>query len=286
MWFHRLTSAKEQKDWVTAPPRPAMSVPGLAETMDSTVEIIADTNRSTRRQPATIGRVDGVPFQSEGPQGHRERMRDRLLDRGADGIADYELIEMLLFFVQPNGDTKPLAKRLINRFGSYSSVLCAPVKDLEKVHGVSRHSIAAIKLMHAGAVRLARAEVLNRQIVGNWTQLMNYLQAAMARECVEQFRVLFLDTKNQLIADEVQSRGTINHTPVYPREVACRALELRAAALILVHNHPSGDPTPSVADVEMTTNIQRVLQSLGILLYDHVIVGNGESMSMMKEGFI
>ncbi len=269
-----------------APPRPATSVPGFAETAARAAEFIADAQRSAARAPALPEGADQSPFPSEGPHGHRERMRDRLLDRGADGLADYELIEMLLFFAQPKGDTKPVAKRLMNRFGSYSGVLCAPVRDLEEVRGVGRHSIAALKLVHAGAVRLARAEVMNRQILGNWDQLMDYLHTAMARERVEQFRVLFLDTKNQLIADEVQGRGTINHTPVYPREVTRRALELHAAALILVHNHPSGDPTPSMADIEMTTQMQRVLQSLGISLHDHIIVGNGRWTSLKKEGFI
>jgi DNA repair protein RadC len=226
------------------------------------------------------------PFASEGPHGHRDRMHDRLLERGADGLADYELVEMLLFFAQAKGDTKPVAKRLINRFGSYSSVLCATPKDLQKVQGVDRHSIAAIKLAHAGAVRLARAQLLNRTILGNWDRLIDYLMAAMARERIEQFRILFLDAKNELIADEVHGRGTINHTPVYPREVARRALELYAAALIFVHNHPSGDPTPSMADIEMTEQMQRVLQSLGISLHDHIIVGDGRWTSLKKEGFI
>jgi DNA repair protein RadC len=275
-----------QQDWTPAPPRPSTSVPGFAETVARAAEFIADAEHAAARLPAVARNSDETPFPSEGPHGHRERMRDRLLERGADGLADYELIEMLLFFAQPKGDTKPVAKRLINRFGSYSGVLCAPVLDLEEVRGVGRHSIAAIKLVHAGAVRLARAEVMNRLVLGNWDQLMNYLQAAMARERVEQFRVLFLDTKNQLIADEVQGRGTINHTPVYPREVTRRALELHAAALILVHNHPSGDPTPSMADIEMTTQMQRVLQSLGISLHDHIIVGNGRWTSLKKEGFI
>jgi len=286
VWWPRSKPVSEQQVWVQAPPRPATSVPGFAETAARAAEFIADAQRSPARAPALPEPADQSVFPSEGPHGHRERMRDRLLDRGADGLADYELIEMLLFFAQPKGDTKPVAKRLINRFGSYSGVLCAPVRDLEEVRGVGRHSIAALKLVHAGAVRLARAEVMNRQILGNWDQLMDYLQTAMARERVEQFRVLFLDTKNQLIADEVQGRGTINHTPVYPREVTRRALELHAAALILVHNHPSGDPTPSMADIEMTTQMQRVLQSLGISLHDHIIVGNGRWTSLKKEGFI
>jgi len=276
-----------QQDWTPAPPYPSTAPAGFAETAVRAAEFIADAGQVAARGASATDKIDQLAFPSEGPTGHRARMRDRLLDRGADGLADYELLEMLLFFAQPKrSDTKPIAKRLINRFGSYAGVLCAPARDLVEVEGIGRFSIAALKLVHAGAVRLARAEVMNRLVLGNWDQLMNYLHAAMARERVEQFRVLFLDTKNQLIADEVQGRGTINHTPVYPREVTRRALELHAAALILVHNHPSGDPTPSMADIEMTTQMQRVLQSLGISLYDHVIVGNGRWTSLKKEGFI
>jgi DNA repair protein RadC len=226
------------------------------------------------------------PFQSEGPHGHRDRMRDRLLDRGADSLADYELLEMLLFFAQPKGDTKPLAKRLINQFGSYANVIAAAPSDLEKISGVGRFSIAALKLVHGAAIRLARAELQSQPVFGTWEPLMDYLNAAMAREKVEHFRVLYLDTKNRLIADELQGRGTINHTPVYPREVAKRALELSAAALIIAHNHPSGDPTPSTDDVKMTMELDKLLRSLSVALHDHVIVGNGRWTSFRKEGFL
>jgi DNA repair protein RadC len=265
---------------------PATFVAGFAEQANRAAEFIADADRHRSTKPASAETGGSEPFPSEGPRGHRARMRDRLLDRGGDSLADYELVEMLLFFAQPKVDTKPVAKRLINRFGSYTRVLTAPTKDLEEVEGIGRFSIAALKLVHASAVRLARAEVMNRAVLSNWDQLMDYLNSAMARERVEQFRVLFLDTKNQLIADEVQGRGTINHTPVYPREVTRRALELHAAALILVHNHPSGDPTPSMADIDMTAEMQRVLQSLGISLHDHIIVGNGRWTSLKKQGFI
>jgi DNA repair protein RadC len=288
LWCSRLVPRTQERD--QAPLPPSTPVTGFAETVRRVVDFNADAEPSPVRAPAVIDATPAGsvsrPFPSEGPHGHRERMRDRLLERGPEGLADYELVEMLLFFAQAKGDTKPVAKRLINRFGSYSGVLCAPPKDLEKVHGVGRHSIAAIKLAHAGAVRLARAEVMNRAILGNWDQLMDYLMTAMARERIEQFRILFLDTKNQLIADELQGRGTINHTPVYPREVVRRALELYAAALILVHNHPSGDPTPSIADIEMTGQMQRILQSLDISLHDHIIIGNGRWTSLKKEGFI
>ena len=283
-WRHKAEPADDV--WAQAPLQLNTSVPGFAETASRAAEFIADAQRTPDRVSAPRDGSGAAVFPGEGPAGHRARMRDRLLDRGADSLADYELLEMLLFFAQPKGDTKPLAKRLINRFGSYAGVLSAPVKDLEEVAGVGRFSIAAIRLVYAGALRLARAEVMNRPVLGNWTQLTDYLNAAMARERVEQFRILFLDTKNQLVADEVQGRGTINHTPVYPREVTRRALELHAAALILVHNHPSGDPTPSMADIEMTGQIQRILQSLGISLHDHIIIGNGRWISLKKEGFL
>jgi len=264
-------------------------VPGFSESLARAAEYIGDS--VAIRNPGAAGSGDSVvaeakPFASEGPHGHRQRMRDRLLDRGPDSLADYELLEMLLFFAQPKGDTKPVAKRLINRFGSYANALSARPDDLEKVDGIGRTTAAALKLVHGAAVRLARAELKDQPVLGNWDQLMDYLNAAMAREKVEQFRILFLDTKNRLIADELQSRGTINHTPVYPREVARRALELHAAALILAHNHPIGDPTPSVADLDMTMEMQRMLKSLGIALHDHIIVGNGRWTSLQKEGFL
>ncbi len=180
-----------------------------------------------------------APFPSTGPHGHRARMREKLLERGADSLADYELLEMLLFFAFKQGDTKPLAKSLINTHGSFAGVLAASQQALLETRGLGQHSVAAIKLVHAAAVRLALAEVREREVLTNWDKLMGYLQVRLAREPVEQFRVLFLDTRNRLIADEAQGRGTVNHTPVYPREVVKRALELSATALILVHNHPT-----------------------------------------------
>jgi DNA repair protein RadC len=173
---------------------------------------------------------------------------------------------MLLFFAQPKGDTKRVAKRLINRFGSYANVLAASPQDLQGVDGVGRFSVAALKLVHASALRLSRGEVLDQPILNNWDQLMEYLNAAMARERVEQFR--------------------INHTPVYPREVAKRALDLHAASVILAHNHPSGDPTPSMADLDMTSQLQRLLKQLEVALHDHVIIGNGKWISLRQEGFL
>jgi DNA repair protein RadC len=227
-----------------------------------------------------------APFPSTGPHGHRARMRDKLLTRGPDALADYELLEMLLYFAMPKGDTKPLAKALINRFGSFAGVLAAPQQTLLETRGLGPHSVAALKLVQAAAIRMSRAEVMERPVLNNWDRLIDYLHAVMAREKIEQFRVLFLDPKNRLIADEAQARGTVNHTPVYPREVVKRALELHATALILVHNHPSGDPTPSRADIEMTREIRQAAAVLSITLHDHLIVGNGRFLSFRQEGLL
>ena len=227
-----------------------------------------------------------APFESTGPQGHRGRMRDKLISRGADALADYELLEMLLFFAFKQGDTKPLAKALINRFGSFAAVLCAPTDTLLATQGLGPHSVAALRLVQASALRLARAEVSDKPVLNNWDRLMDYLNAVMAREKIEQFRVLFLDPRNRLLADEAQARGTVNHTPVYPREVVKRALELHATAIILVHNHPSGDPAPSREDIEMTGEVKQAANALAITLHDHIIVGNGRWISLRREGLL
>ncbi|TQF76702.1 JAB domain-containing protein [Elioraea sp. Yellowstone] len=213
-------------------------------------------------------------------------MRDTLLTRGPDALADDELLEMLLFSAMPEGDTRPLAKALINRFGSFAAVLAAPQQTLIETPGLGPHSVAALKLVQAAAIRLSRAEVIGRPVLGNWDRLMAYLHAVLAREKIEQFRVLFLDAKNRLIADESQARGTVNHTPVYPREVVKRALELHATGMILVHNHPSGDPTPSRADIETTREIGRAAALLSIALHDHVIVGHGRWLSFRQAGLL
>ena len=231
-------------------------------------------------------RTAELPFPSTGPHGHRARMREKLLARGPDALADYELLEMLLFFAMPKGDTKPLAKALINRFGGFADVLAAPQQELLATQGLGVHSVAALKLVQAAALRLARAQVMQRQVLGNWDQLMDYLKAALARERIEQFRVLFLDGKNHLLADEVQARGTVNHTPAYPREILKRALELHATALILVHNHPSGDPTPSRQDVEMTREIEEAGRVLSVVVHDHIVVGDGRWKSLRREGLL
>ena len=233
----------------------------------------------------SLTEIDAPPFPSIGPLGHRGRMRERVLDRGPDSLADYELLEMLLFFAFKKGDTKPLAKALINQFGSLAAILSAPQQSLLETEGLGPHSVTAIRLVREAAVRLARADLHGRPVLGNWDRLMDYLTTVLAREKVEQFRVLFLDNKNQLLADEMLGSGTVNHTPVYPREVVKRALELHATALILVHNHPSGDPTPSRDDVEMTLEIKQAAKLLSIVVHDHVVVGNGRWVSLKKEGY-
>ena len=221
-----------------------------------------------------------------GTDGHRARMRARLLTAGPDALADYELLEMVLFIALPRRDTKPIAKTLMDRFGSFAGAIAAPLNDLRNVEGIGESGAAALKTVQAAALRLAKAEVMERPVLANWDRLMDYLTAAMARERIEQFRVLFLDTRNRLLADEAQARGTVNHTPVYPREVVKRALELQATAIILVHNHPSGDPTPSRDDVEMTREVQTAARALSIVLHDHVIVGNGRWLSFRREGLL
>jgi len=221
-----------------------------------------------------------------GVEGHRARLRSRFLAGGPDAIAEHELIEMVLFLGLPRRDTKPIARALLARFGSYAGAISASVPDLLGIEGLGEAGVVALKLVQAAAQRLAKAEVLYRPILSNWERLMEYLQAVLAREKIEQFRVLFLDNRNRLLADEPQASGTVNHTPVYPREVVKRALDLRATAMILVHNHPSGDPSPSREDIDMTKEIKHAANALSIVLHDHIIVGNGQWLSFRKAGFL
>jgi DNA repair protein RadC len=205
--------------------------------------------------------------------GHRERLRARFREAGADALADYELLELVLFRAVPRRDVKPLAKALLKRFGSFADVVAAPEPRLAEVEGVTPGIAAELKLVHATAIRIGRAQVAQRPVLSSWATLIDYCRTAMAYAEREQFRLLYLDKKNALIADEVQGEGTVDHTPVYPREVVKRALELSATALILVHNHPSGDPTPSQADIAVTRQIVDIAGPLGITVHDHIIVG-------------
>ena len=215
------------------------------------------------------GLAEAVPHY----HGHRERLRDRFREAGADALSDYELLELLLFRALPRGDVKPLAKSLIGKFGSFAEVIAAPATRLAEVKGLGEASITELKVAHAAASRMTRGALKKRPVLSSWSTVLDYCRAAQAFADREQFRVLFLDKRNQLIADELQQTGTVDHTPVYPREVVKRALELSATAIILVHNHPSGDPTPSRADIQMTQQIIAVEQPLGISVHDHIIVG-------------
>jgi DNA repair protein RadC len=205
--------------------------------------------------------------------GHRERLRERFRGAGSEAVTDYELLELLLFRALPRRDVKPLAKELIARFGSFAEVVSAPAERLAEIKGLGDAAITELKVVQAAANRLARGQVKRRTVLSSWSSVLDYCRTAMAFADKEQFRVLFLDKRNQLIADEVQQVGTVDHTPVYPREVVKRALELSATAVILVHNHPSGDPTPSRADIQMTQAIIDVAKPLGISVHDHIIVG-------------
>jgi DNA repair protein RadC len=213
--------------------------------------------------------------------GHRDRLRARFAETGGDALPDYELLELVLFRSIPRRDVKPIAKELLRRFGTFAEVLAAPPARLVEVEGIGEAIVLDLKIVEAAARRLARGAVAKRPVLASWAAAIDYCRTAMAFMDKEQFRLLFLDKRNALIADEVQQSRTVDHTPVYPREVVKRALELSASALILVHNHPSGDPTPSPADVKMTREIIDVARPLGIAVHDHIIVGR-EGHSSLK----
>jgi DNA repair protein RadC len=215
----------------------------------------------------------GLYEQAPHYHGHRERLRARFRDAGSEAVSDYELLELVLFRAIPQRDVKPLAKDLVARFGSFAEVIAAPRPRLLEVKGMGEAIIPELKIVHAAAQRMTRGEMRKRPVLSSWGSVLDYCRTAMAFAEKEQFRLLFLDKRNQLIADELQQTGTVDHTPVYPREVVKRALELSATALILVHNHPSGDPTPSRADIQMTQAIIDVAKPLGIAVHDHIIVG-------------
>ena len=236
-------------------------------------------------------RADARPEKSadshdNGTAGHRERLRDRFLKGGAEAMPDYELLELTLFAAIPRRDTKPLAKALLARFGSFAEVIAAPRARLLEVKGVGEGVANHLKIVEAAAHRLSKTGVIGRPALSSWAALLDYCTAAMAREQAEAFRVLFLDRKNILIADDVLNRGTIDHTPVYPREIVKRALELSSSAIILGHNHPSGDPTPSRADIEMTREIEKAAKALGIAVHDHLVIGRSGHASFKSLGLL
>jgi DNA repair protein RadC len=220
------------------------------------------------------------PAETPHYHGHRERLRERFYGAGPDALSDYELLEMALFPALPRRDTKPLAKALLKRFGSFAEVVHAPEARLREVEGIGEASVHQIKLLAAAASRVAKGEIKRSIALSSWNDVIGYCRSSMAFADKEQFRLLFLDKRNQLIADEVQQTGTVDHTPVYPREVIKRALELSATALILVHNHPSGDPTPSQADIQMSKAIVDIAAPLGISVHHHIIVGKNGHASL------
>jgi len=236
-----------------------------------------------RRGLGEDGEGAGAPPDAHG---HRKRLRERLLQGGEGALADYELLEFLLFHANARGDTKPLAKRLIARFGGFAEVLAAEPERLKEVEGAGEAAVAALKAVRLAALKLLRSEAMEKPLLTSWSALVDYCTARLAHEPREAFHLLFLDRKNRLIADETQQRGTVDHTPVYPREVVRRALELNATAVILVHNHPSGDPTPSRADVEMTRQVAAAAQALGIVVHDHVVIGRGRHVSFRAQGLL
>jgi DNA repair protein RadC len=217
---------------------------------------------------------------------HRKRLRARFTDGGATAMPDYELLELLLFRAIPRQDVKPLARLLLDTFGDFNRVISAVPARLMMVKGVGEAVVQELKIVEASAQRLMRARVMNRPILSSWDALVDYCHTAMSHRETEQFRILFLDRKNVLIADEEQAKGTVDHVPVYPREVVKRALELNASALILVHNHPSGDPTPSDADISMTAQVQDAARVLGITLHDHLIIGKSRELSFRAQGYL
>ena len=241
---------------------------------------------------ATIGDADEatpLPLPEKLPSyiaDHRKRLRERYMSGGAAALPDYEMLELVLFRAIPRQDVKPLARLLLDTFGDFNRVISAPGQRLMQVKGVGETVVQELKIVEAAAQRLMRARVMQRPILSSWDALLDYCHTAMAHRETEQFRILFLDRKNVLIADEEQARGTVDHVPVYPREVVKRALELNASALILVHNHPSGDPTPSEADIAMTMQIRDAAEVLGIVIHDHLIIGKGRELSFRAQGYL
>lgn len=245
------------------------------------------------REASSLFDADEAPEHVLGPgrvpsyvRDHRKRLRERFLQGGATAMPDYELLELVLFRAIPRQDVKPLARRLIERFGDFNRVLTASPERLARIEGVGEAVVTELKVVEAAAQRLARTKVMHRSVLSSWDALLDYCHTTMSHRETEQFRILFLDRKNVLIADEEQARGTVDHVPVYPREIVKRALELNASALILVHNHPSGDPTPSEQDIALTSQINAALTVMGMVLHDHLIIGKSRETSFRAAGHL
>lgn len=247
--------------------------------------------KANRRLGADVAAGGGLLVNPDGSMrphywGHRERLRERFLKGGTEGMPDYELLELLLFNAITRIDVKPLAKRLLAEFGDLTGVVAASEHRILKVDGADRKVFLQLRIASALGERMAQKKVLNREVMSSWSELIDYCRTSMAHRETEQFRILFLDRKNVLIADEVQAPGTVDHVPVYPREVAKRALELNASAIILVHNHPSGDPSPSPADIEVTERVLDACRTIGVTVHDHVIVGKSDEVSFRSKGLL
>lgn len=227
-----------------------------------------------------------TPGQPSYIRDHRKRLRARFIAGGASAMPDYELLELVLFRAIPRRDVKPLAWRLLDQFGDFNRAISAPPERLRQIKGVGDAVIQELKIIEAAAHRLARSKIMQKHVLSGWDALLDYCHTTMAHRETEQFRVLYLDCKNVLVADEEQAKGTVDHVPVYPREVVKRALELNASAFILVHNHPSGDPTPSESDITMTNQVQDAALALGLTLHDHLIIGKSRELSFRSEGYL
>ena len=231
---------------------------------------------------------DQAPVNQDKPHysGHRDRLRERFTQSGPDALQDYELLELTLFMAIPRRDVKPLAKALLTQFGGLSEILNAEIFELKKVDGISDITATALKTITALSHRAMKQDIMKKPVLNNWTRLMDYCHATMAHEKKEHFRILFMNKKNELIADEVQQTGTVDHTPAYPREIIKRALELGATALILVHNHPSGDSTPSQADIDLSNHIIRAAEPFKIIIHDHIVISKNDYSSFKNMGLI
>ena len=259
-----------------------------ANPQPSLFEAAAPAPKAPHAKPAVQSKKVGTHLAKQPSyiEGHRKRLRQRFLNGGADPLPDYELLELLLFRSLKNGDVKPVAHRLIKAFGDFSSVISAPIERLTDVDGIGPSTALDLKLIEAATHRMSQGKVLKRPVISSWNALIDYCRVTMSNRETEQFRILFLDRKNVLIADEIQGRGTVDHVPVYPREIIKRTLGLNASALILVHNHPSGDPTPSDADIDMTNRIVRACDAVGITVHDHLIIGKSSEVSFRADGYL